>query len=76
MTLEHDDPIYNPEHEDDERDMDTPDMYEPDEVKDPLEGIIAEELAKSNNPADQCTAEPEDLMDIMDSQAENKFYQS
>jgi hypothetical protein len=51
--MEPDDPMYNDEVTDDERDMETP---EP----------------KSNLPGADCTAEPEDLMDMMESQTKIK----
>ena len=64
MTIEFDDPIYN-EREDEETNLKLLDAQ--DQAKRDVKEFYA-------NPADNCTAEPEDLIDIMVSQQSNREY--
>ena len=68
MTIEFDDPIFN-EREDEETNLK---LLDAQDQKQEYVGIIENQLKESWNPADNCKADSENLMDIMDSQSHGK----
>ena len=67
MTIEFDDPIYQ-EEEDEETNLK---LLDAQDQKQEL-GMIENQLKESWNPTDNCTADSENLMDIIDSQSHGK----